>query len=69
METDCGFPYDRQDIINIAQEYMRLNSKLSHLKLGTEWLKDLKKKIESQLTKRNPELLTQSRATALSCWK
>ncbi|GBO16510.1 hypothetical protein AVEN_86759-1 [Araneus ventricosus] len=48
------------------QEYMRLNSKLSHLKLGIEWLRGFEKRWSTQLTKRKPELLTQSRAAALS---
>lgn len=31
--ADCAFLFDHQDVINIAQEYMKLNSKISHLKM------------------------------------
>ena len=65
--ADCGFPFDRQDVLNIAHEYMKLNSNhKNNLKLGIEWLRGFEKRWNNELTKRKPELLTKSRAAALS---
>lgn len=39
---DCGYPFDHQDVLDIANQYVSLNNKLCHLKLGCEWLRGFK---------------------------
>lgn len=62
----CGLPFDRQDVINIAQQYVSCNRNIKAESLGIEWARSFEKRWSNELTKRKPELLTNSRAADFS---
>lgn len=62
----CGYPLDRQDVINIAQQYIKSCKDTKCESLGVEWARGFEKRWANRLAKRKPELLTKARANDLS---
>ena len=64
----CGFPFDRNDIVDIKKIFFLSSGRKNQFhngKPGKDWLSSFIRRNKRRITPRKPALLTKSRANAL----
>ena len=65
----CGFPFDRKDIVDIMKNFFLSSGRKNQFpngEPGKDWLSSFIRRNKRRLAPRKPELLTKSRANALT---